>query len=109
VPATVRKFVEEGQRGLVRYLSSHSVRVRERRGANRGAAPPCSTSKETSLSAQMVFSRSRHMWSDHVGNIAIELHDATCETVFFTALSRYRYDLSRAGELTVCRNISRIV
>jgi hypothetical protein len=29
--------------------------------------------------------------------------------VFFTAMSGYRYDLSRSGELTVCKNISRIV
>jgi FkbM family methyltransferase len=56
-----------------------------------------------------IFSGRRHTWLDQVCNIAIELHDTTCEAVFFTAMSGYRYDLSRSGELTVCKNISRIV
>ena len=55
------------------------------------------------------FSGIRHIWLDQVCNIAIELHDTMCEAVFFTALSRYRYDLSRSGELTLCKNMSRIV
>jgi len=56
-----------------------------------------------------VFSGSRHTWLDQVRNIVIELHDNMCEAVFFKALSGYEYDLARSGELTVCRNISRIV
>jgi FkbM family methyltransferase len=56
-----------------------------------------------------IFSGSRHMWLDHVCNIAIELHDTMCEAVFFTAMSGYKYDLSRSGEVTVCKNISRVV
>jgi FkbM family methyltransferase len=55
-----------------------------------------------------VFAGSR-TWLDQVRNIAIELHDPMCEKVFFTALTGYRYDLSRSGELTLCKNISRIV
>jgi len=57
----------------------------------------------------MVFSGSRHTWLDQVRNIVIELHDNMCAAVFFKALSGYGYDLSRSGDLTVCRNISRIV
>jgi FkbM family methyltransferase len=55
------------------------------------------------------FSGSCDTWLDYVRNIAIELHDDMCEAVFFKALSGYKYDMSRSGELTVCRNISRIV
>lgn len=52
-----------------------------------------------------IFSRNYETWLDKVKNIVIELHDEECEKVFFKALSNYQYSLSRAGELTVCKNI----
>jgi FkbM family methyltransferase len=44
-------------------------------------------------------------WLKHVKNIAIELHDAECERIFFSAMQPYRFDLEGSGELTICRNI----
>jgi FkbM family methyltransferase len=44
-------------------------------------------------------------WLKTVSNIAIELHGAAREHVFFSALEMYRYELGRSGELTLCRNI----
>lgn len=53
----------------------------------------------------VIFSRNYESWLKKVKNIVIELHNEECEKVFFNALSRYKYDLSRAGELTVCKSI----
>jgi FkbM family methyltransferase len=53
----------------------------------------------------VVFSKNYENWLSKVKNIVIELHNEECEKVFFKALSKYKYDLSRAGELTVCKNI----
>ncbi len=44
-------------------------------------------------------------WLAQVRNIVIELHGGECELAFFRALAPYRYELSRSGELTFCRNI----
>jgi FkbM family methyltransferase len=44
-------------------------------------------------------------WLHRVGNIAIELHDAECEDIFFASLRGFHCDVMRSGELTVCRNI----
>lgn len=46
-------------------------------------------------------------WLDKVRNIAIELHDVQCSSVFFNALSRYSYDFYRYGELIICKNSKR--
>lgn len=53
-----------------------------------------------------IFSRNYENWLNKVKNIIIELHDEECEKIFFEALSMYKYDLSRDGDLTVCKNIS---
>ncbi|MBW4686016.1 MAG: FkbM family methyltransferase [Komarekiella atlantica HA4396-MV6] len=53
-----------------------------------------------------IFSRNYENWLNKVKNIIIELHDEECEKIFFKALSMYKYDLSRDGDLTVCKNIS---
>ncbi|MFB8791750.1 MAG: FkbM family methyltransferase [Potamolinea sp.] len=53
----------------------------------------------------IIFAKNYENWLSKVKNIVIELHNEECEKVFFNALSRYKYDLSRAGELTVCKNI----
>jgi len=52
-----------------------------------------------------VFSHNCAIWLPQVKNLVIELHDAECERIFFQALSSFSYDLSRSGELTICRNL----
>jgi FkbM family methyltransferase len=52
-----------------------------------------------------VFANGHDDWLPSVRNICIELHDQNCRDVFFAALSNYDYQLSRSGELTICRNI----
>jgi FkbM family methyltransferase len=52
-----------------------------------------------------VFANGHDQWLPLVQNICIELHDTDCEEVFFAALANYEYDLSRSGELTICRNL----
>jgi FkbM family methyltransferase len=54
-----------------------------------------------------IFSGNSDDWLPLVRNICIELHGKQCEAAFFGALSGYRYDLSRSGELAVCRNLRR--
>jgi FkbM family methyltransferase len=56
---------------------------------------------------QVIFTADCEPWLDRVRNIAIELHDSECRSVFFAALSQYDYDLFRSGELTICRNLTR--
>jgi FkbM family methyltransferase len=55
----------------------------------------------------ILFASNCESWLDRVRNIAIELHGPECETAFFERMSRYEYELSRSGELTICRNIVR--
>jgi FkbM family methyltransferase len=52
-----------------------------------------------------LFGSSSSKWIPLVRNICIELHGVECEQKFFGALRNCRYDLSRSGELTICRNI----
>jgi FkbM family methyltransferase len=54
-----------------------------------------------------LFARNVDAWMRHVRNLCIELHDNECEHAFFESVSGYRYDLSRRGDLTVCRNIEK--
>ena len=56
---------------------------------------------------RVIFTEGCELWLDRVRNIAIELHDSECESVFFAALSQYTYDVYRSGELTICRNLTR--
>lgn len=58
-------------------------------------------------SERVLFADGCDEWLDQVRNIVIELHDEQCRSVFFHALSRYNYDLSRSGELIVCKNLNR--
>jgi hypothetical protein len=44
-------------------------------------------------------------WLGRVRNIVIELHGEPCAKSFFEAMSRYRYDRTTLGELTVCSEI----
>jgi FkbM family methyltransferase len=56
-------------------------------------------------SERELFSRNTAAWMPKIRNICIELHDEECAAVFFSALSRYTYDSSRSGELTICSNL----
>ena len=56
-------------------------------------------------SEQELFSRNTDAWMPKIRNICIELHDEECEATFFSALSKYAYESSRSGELTICRNL----
>ncbi len=52
-----------------------------------------------------VFGDSSKVWLPKIRNICIELHGEDCDRVFFGALKEFDYDLSRSGELTICRNL----
>jgi FkbM family methyltransferase len=52
-----------------------------------------------------VFGSTCAPWLPRVRNICIELHGPDCEQAFLNALRDYDYDLSTAGELTICRNL----
>jgi FkbM family methyltransferase len=54
-----------------------------------------------------LFREDADSWLPLVANIVIELHGERCERIFFDALSNYQYDLSQAGELTICRDLRR--
>jgi methyltransferase FkbM-like protein len=56
---------------------------------------------------RVIFANECQAWLDRVHNLAIELHDEECTSIFFDALTSYSYDLSRSGELTICRNLRR--
>lgn len=60
-------------------------------------------------SEKILFAKDYESWLNRVKNIVIELHGPECEDVFFKAMAHYDYDLSRSGELTVCKNIARKV
>jgi FkbM family methyltransferase len=53
-----------------------------------------------------IFAKNYENWLNKVKNIVIELHSEECEKEFFKALSMYDYELSRFGELTICKKIS---
>jgi FkbM family methyltransferase len=54
-----------------------------------------------------VFGETAQLWLDKVRNICIELHGPECRETFLKSLHDFRYDLSHAGELTICRNLRR--
>lgn len=53
-----------------------------------------------------IFSRRTEEWLPRVRNIAVELHDEQCRSVFFKALQGYRYESIRHGDLTLCTGIT---
>jgi FkbM family methyltransferase len=53
-----------------------------------------------------IFSNNFRPWLDKVKNIYIEIHNRKCEEIFMKALSDYKFELSKWGELTVCKNIA---
>jgi FkbM family methyltransferase len=53
----------------------------------------------------VVFGDGADRWLPKVHNIAIELHETECETVFFKALESCSFECSRFGELTFCLNM----
>lgn len=58
-------------------------------------------------SEAVVFSENYESWLEHVDNIAIELHDDTmfgdCTAIFERAIAGRGFNMSRSGELTVCK------
>lgn len=54
-----------------------------------------------------LFEASSASWLPHVRNICIEFHGNDCEQLFLHALRDFEYDLTRSGELSVCRNLRR--
>ncbi len=56
-------------------------------------------------SERELFIHDTGSWLPAVRAISIELHDHQCEQAFFAALSNYRYQLLRSGELTVCMDL----
>lgn len=59
-------------------------------------------------SEKEMFTNNFKQWLPLVRNIAIELHGRECEEAYFHALRNYTYDLTKHGDLTVCRNLERI-
>ena len=56
-------------------------------------------------SEEKLFVEDCKKWLQKVRNIAIELHGKICEEAFFSAMSDYRYELSRIGDIVVLKNI----
>lgn len=58
-------------------------------------------------SEAVVFSDHHATWIDRVDNIVIEIHDDSvfghCSAVFARAIANREFNVSRSGELTVCR------
>lgn len=52
-----------------------------------------------------VFREGCQSWLSNTRNIAIELHNAECASVFYRAMENFGAEISQCGELTVCRNI----
>ncbi|MGH7665079.1 MAG: FkbM family methyltransferase [Gemmatimonadaceae bacterium] len=55
-----------------------------------------------------VFRGDVSAWLGRVNNLVIELHGDECRRMFFAAISEREFEISRSGELTVCRRRSRI-
>ncbi len=56
-------------------------------------------------SEEILFLNNSSSWVPKVRNIAIELHGKKCEEVFFAAMESYDYELSRAGDILILKNI----
>lgn len=52
-----------------------------------------------------IFREGAAEWLPRIRNICIELHGADCEGALFAALAEFDFDLSRPGELTICKNL----
>lgn len=55
----------------------------------------------------VVFGSNVERWLPYVKNIVIELHDEECVRSFFAALDGYAYDVTRQGNLTICKGLRR--
>ncbi|TLY16663.1 MAG: FkbM family methyltransferase [Nitrospirae bacterium] len=53
-----------------------------------------------------IFSRNYESWIERVDAIVIELHDEECTRIFHRAIATLPFELSRSGELTVCKKRS---
>lgn len=46
-------------------------------------------------------------WLRNVRHLAIELHDEECRRIFFSSVAGFKYDLSSAADVTLCRNLQK--
>jgi FkbM family methyltransferase len=53
-----------------------------------------------------LFSNGPQSWLPRIRNVSIELHGEECADAFFSAMSRYDFELIRRGELTVCLGVT---
>jgi FkbM family methyltransferase len=53
----------------------------------------------------VVFSKNHEGWLEKVNNMVIEVHGVECEKILLNAVSRYHYEISSSGELTVFEHI----
>jgi FkbM family methyltransferase len=56
-----------------------------------------------------LFSENFEEWLDKVDNLAIELHDLECASVFNRAIANQDFKITRFGELTICQRSGREV
>jgi Methyltransferase FkbM domain len=54
----------------------------------------------------IVFSSNYKEWLSKVDNLAIELHDAECSSIFFKAIEGERFEVSKSKELVLCKRRS---
>jgi FkbM family methyltransferase len=55
----------------------------------------------------IVFSSDYREWLPKVDNVAIELHDEDCSSIFFKAIAGENFELSTSDELVLCKRRSR--
>jgi FkbM family methyltransferase len=53
-----------------------------------------------------VFAANTAQWLPRVRNICVELHDARCREIFFSALRGFDYELAEYREFTLCLNLN---
>jgi len=54
----------------------------------------------------IVFSCNYKEWLSKVDNLAIELHDAECSSIFFKAIEGENFEVSKSKELVLCKRRS---
>ena len=52
---------------------------------------------------RILFAENYQSWIDRVDNLVIELHDDECSAIFHHAIAGLPLDITRCGELTVCK------
>jgi FkbM family methyltransferase len=55
----------------------------------------------------IVFSSNYQEWLPKVDNLAIELHDEECSSIFFKAIADQNFEVSKSKELVLCKRKAR--